>query len=879
MASTNGVWGIDIGHCALKALRCEYDADNQVLVATGFDYIEHPKILSQPDANPKQLIRDALAQFLERNDLKGDKVALSVPGQNGLARFFQPPPVDMKKLPEIVRFEARQQIPFPLDEVIWDYQLMGGASEVDGFLMEAEVGLFAMKRDQVYEALQPFLEADVEVHFIQLAPLCAYNFVAHNVLTEALESDVYDPDNPPESHVILNVGTDTTDLVVTNGFRVWQRNIPLGGNHFTKQLTKELKLTFAKAEHLKRNVREAEDAKVVIQAMRPVFNDLLTEVQRSIGFFQNIDRRAQIGGIIMMGNAVKLPGLQQYLAKNLGYEIVDVDQSAWASRLTGQDVLSAPQFKDNMHAYGICHGLCLQGLGQARLNTNLLPKEIITQRLIRSKKPWAVATAGALMLAFAVNFFFEYNEWYKVHPTMNRGETTWEQAMSEVSSVNDLSTKYDGEDKQRLQRLEELVALGKELSGNSDRRLLWLELLKAINRALPNNEDLAPTEVPDPKVVPITQRKDLHIEYIESKYLDDLALWFTPPVKRKYLEEIARLEGTLPPTTAEPADALPSLDPLPAPGAPAPAGPRPAGPTPTGPTPGGPTPGGPTPGAPAGPGPAAAPGAGAAPAPGGPAATATTGTAADEGATAAGDATGAAGAGPAAAVPATGVPAAGTAADAADPAAAGEVVGPTGPGWVIELKGYHYYNDDPETWAGTHVRDTLLKNLREQKIQLPTGPGRPPEEFTMKELGIDYVILAVETLIDKNHRIPNPYYEPPTRTPGVGPGMVPTLGGGLGGGLGGLAVPPPTVPATGAAGQDATAPANPQDNPPFFAAPKYTFVVQFCWQERLLNERMRAREQALMQEQLDGASDAQGAVDETAVPPAAATPPVTATGG
>jgi type IV pilus assembly protein PilM len=57
---------------------------------------------------------------------------LSVPGQSGLARFFEPPPVDMKKLPEIVKFEARQQIPFPLEEVIWDFQLMGGGERGRG---------------------------------------------------------------------------------------------------------------------------------------------------------------------------------------------------------------------------------------------------------------------------------------------------------------------------------------------------------------------------------------------------------------------------------------------------------------------------------------------------------------------------------------------------------------------------------------------------------------------------------------------------------------------------------------------------------------------------------------------------------------------------
>ncbi len=550
MAATSGVWGIDIGHCALKALRCEYDDQNQVLVATAFDYIEHPKILSQPDANPKELIQEAISQFLQRNSIKGDKVVISVPGQSGLVRFFEPPPVDMKKLPDIVRFEARQAIPFPLDEVIWDYQLMGGANEVDGFLMEAEVGLVAMKRDQVYESLEPFRQADVEINIVQLGPICTYNFVAHSLMTDTMQADIYDADNPPESFVIISMGTDTTDLVVTNGFRIWQRNMPIGGNHFTKQLTKELKLTFAKAEHLKRNVREAEDAKAVIQAMRPVFNDLLTEVQRSVGFFQNIERKAQIGGLIMLGNAVKLPGLQQYLAKNLGYELVNVDHERWSAKLAGQSVLSSPQFKENMHAFAVCYGLCLQGLNQAKFDTNLLPKEMLTERIIRAKKPWALATAAGLMLAFAINFFFEYNAWYKVHPTREQDGVTWETAMKEVDTVSSQFSKNEQEDASRVKRLEELVALGKELSGNSDRRILWMEMLKAINDALPRDPALAPGQILDPKVLPITQRKDIHIEYIESQYFTDLKTWFTEPIKRKYLEDLARSQGTAIPAAA-----------------------------------------------------------------------------------------------------------------------------------------------------------------------------------------------------------------------------------------------------------------------------------------------------------------------------------------
>src|SRR5215218_7058006 len=182
-----GVWGIDLGQCALKAIRLE-EEDGEVK-ATAFDYIEHPKILSQPDADPDQLTREALEKFLSRNNLRGDTVAISVPGQSGLARFVKLPPVEEKKIADIVRFEAKQQIPFNLDEVVWDYQKLGSGAVTDGFALETEIGLFAIKRDVVSRFLSHFKEVGVEVHLIQMAPLALCNFVAYDLLNKDVNSE------------------------------------------------------------------------------------------------------------------------------------------------------------------------------------------------------------------------------------------------------------------------------------------------------------------------------------------------------------------------------------------------------------------------------------------------------------------------------------------------------------------------------------------------------------------------------------------------------------------------------------------------------------------------------------------------------------------
>ena len=182
MAAPSGVWGIDVGQCGVKAIRLE-KIDGE-LTATAFDYIEYPKILTQPDADPDQLIREALEQFLSRNSIRGDMVVISVPGQSGLARFVKLPPVEEKKIADIVRFEAKQQIPFPLEEVVWDFQKLGSGEVTDGFAMGTEIGLFAIKRDMVFRYLQHFKDVDVEVHIVQMAPLALCNFVAYDLIAK-----------------------------------------------------------------------------------------------------------------------------------------------------------------------------------------------------------------------------------------------------------------------------------------------------------------------------------------------------------------------------------------------------------------------------------------------------------------------------------------------------------------------------------------------------------------------------------------------------------------------------------------------------------------------------------------------------------------------
>ena len=470
----------------LKAVRLEV-IDGEV-TATAFDYVEHPKILSQPDADPDQLTREALAKFLSRNTLRGDIVAISVPGQSGLARFVKLPPVEEKKIADIVKFEAKQQIPFNLDEVVWDYQKIGVSELADGFV-ETEIGLFAMKRDMVNRYLQHFKDVGVEVHIVQMAPLALCNFVAFDLLGKrGRQPRRRRAEGKKRCIVALDIGADSSNLVITDGARIiWQRPIPLGGNHFTRALTKDLKLTFAKAEHLKRNATKSPDLKKILASLKPVLNDFVGEVQRSLGYFTNTHRDAQIEYMIGLGNAFRLPGLQHFLAEKLQLEVRKLGKM---ERLTGDAVVSSPAFTENILSFAVAYGLALQGLKKTRLQTNLLPDEIRAERAVRGKKPWAVAAAALLMLglgALGFSYYLSFEAYGA--PVVAEAE---EKANDDAKTADANQTTFDDT---KAAALKEEEAVKSIIAGQAERKN-WLELNRYLfAEALPNPDgaNLSPT--------------------------------------------------------------------------------------------------------------------------------------------------------------------------------------------------------------------------------------------------------------------------------------------------------------------------------------------------------------------------------------------------
>jgi len=542
MARSPSAWGIDVGKCALKALRGRISPDNQrKFVAEAFDYVEYPMMLSQPEADPLELVRAALEEFTKRNDLRGTRVAVSVPGQLGLTKFIKLPPIESKKIADIVRYEARQQIPFPLEQVVWDWQRLAGGIEEGGFVIDAEVAIVAIKRDQVAKVLAPLEDVDVEVDVLQLSPLALANMVAFDQLPPAATAD---PEKPAPAAVLVSIGVDTSDLVITNGFKVWQRSLPMGGSSFTKALVKDMQLTFAKAENVKRNAVRAEDPRAVFAAMRPVFKDFATEVQRSINYYTGAEKTATIGRVLLAGNAAKLRGLADFVAKQLQVEVHRLDGYR---ALEGAAVVNAPTFRENRMAFGTAYGLALQGAGPAAVGTNLMPREILRDRLIAAKRPWAVAALASLLVACLASFAGLFLAWQTF------ADPGFEPAFARADAVTARSRTARATVDEKRQRREAAIARQRPLAELHERRFQSLDMLRAVEAALPRDDvGAVPADPAD--------RREIHVDSIDCQFYPDLSTWFAG-VSRAWRETHAVRVGDEPAEPEVRAEPEPDLDP------------------------------------------------------------------------------------------------------------------------------------------------------------------------------------------------------------------------------------------------------------------------------------------------------------------------------
>ncbi|NNM84793.1 MAG: type IV pilus assembly protein PilM [Phycisphaerales bacterium] len=463
MAGTQVAWGIDIGTTALKAMKLRREGDKLELLA--MDVIDHERFLTEVDVDRKEVVGQTLRKFLDRNPiLHREKVFVSSPGSTSFSRFVKLPPVDPKRIPDIVQFEAIQQIPFPLDQVNWDYQTFQSADSPD-----VEIGIFAIKKDLVTQLLNDFQLAGVTVHGVQISPLAVYNAM------------VYEGRLKDKGTIVLDIGADHTDLIIMDQGRLWLRTINLGGNSFTEALAKSFLQSFRRAEELKKNAPTSKYPRQIFQAMRPTFADMVQEIQRSIGYYNSGHRESKLEQIVGMGNPLRLSNLQKYLSQYLGMEVNRLDG---LTKVQAEARLAAG-LSDQILSMPVAYGLALQGVGLAAISTNLLPIEIARQMLWREKYGW-FAVAASLFVAgslLAGGRYYMDSSSFKSgvdNPRLQADQQVIAKSIAMQNRFNSVSDTY----KPNLHEIQSLMGINRQ-------QPVWPEIIAALMNSLPQADAAA----------------------------------------------------------------------------------------------------------------------------------------------------------------------------------------------------------------------------------------------------------------------------------------------------------------------------------------------------------------------------------------------------
>ncbi|MFA5795183.1 MAG: type IV pilus assembly protein PilM [Candidatus Brocadiia bacterium] len=368
-----GVWGIDVSKSSIKAVRLQPDKEGNIEL-TNIEIIEYTPSESRDEASLDQEIRIAVNTLVSRNKFKKDIVAVSLPGHAIFNRFVKIPPVNRDRIDSVIKYEAQQHIPFPIEEVIWVYQVIENNYRPD---QEIDVVFFAIKKEVVDQFLALMSVSNLSVDIVQFAPVALYNFAMHQMPLVFSK----------EGMVIIDMGANNSDLVLVEGNRFWIRNLPIVGNTITKSIQDKLEVSYADAERLKTTTTagQTQEAAKIFGAIQSVLKDLASEIHRSIGFYKSLvsGRTVNFKNLVLAGNATKMIYFEEFLSQRLQ---LAVSKLSTLNHIDVSEKVDKVILDKNLPSLGVAFGLSLQALGLTPSRINLMPPELIRVKTISRKK-------------------------------------------------------------------------------------------------------------------------------------------------------------------------------------------------------------------------------------------------------------------------------------------------------------------------------------------------------------------------------------------------------------------------------------------------------------------------------------------------------------
>jgi type IV pilus assembly protein PilM len=392
MARAERILAIDIGATSIKIGEFEYSG-REAVTLVNFDYREYEEELT--DSSRSVVVAGLLRQMIVENNFGARRVLLSISGQSAFTRFVRLPPFsdDQTRIRQIVEFEARQNVPFPMDEVIWDYQLVAGTDSED-----IDVMFVVIKNDIVEQMTGAVQAVGLEPLLVDVAPAACYNAARANRVGQE------------ECSMILNIGGRSTNLLFADGGRIFARTIPIAGHSITQQIGKEFGIGFAEAEELKRRhgfvalggayaEPESETAAAVSKIIRNVMARLHGEINRSISVYRAQQKGNRPLKLYLTGGSSTMTYTDHFFAEKLRMEVEYLNPFGVVQ--LGPN-LDRARLEEVAHMFSEVIGLGLRYRMSCPIEVSLVPESITRQQTLRRKKPYLMMSMIFFVLIIAV---------------------------------------------------------------------------------------------------------------------------------------------------------------------------------------------------------------------------------------------------------------------------------------------------------------------------------------------------------------------------------------------------------------------------------------------------------------------------------------------
>jgi type IV pilus assembly protein PilM len=306
--------GLDIGSSAVKAIELKAAGKGYKVTAFGSEPVP-PDSISDGAIIDASAVAESIRRLFESRGIKTREVAASLSGNAVIVKKISVPVMTDAELAEAIQWEAEQYIPFDIQDVNLDYQILdrgdpaAGGSTMDVLLVAAKKEKIADYTGVIAQAGRTALVVDVDAFALQNAYEANYGCDHSSVV------------------VLMNAGASATNINILHGEQsVFTRDISIGGNAYTEALQRELNLPYEAADALKRGHAidgpSYDDARPVLRA---VTENVMLEIQKTFDFFKATSFAEKIDRIVLSGGASRAEAFSDLLADRFELPVTPFD--------------------------------------------------------------------------------------------------------------------------------------------------------------------------------------------------------------------------------------------------------------------------------------------------------------------------------------------------------------------------------------------------------------------------------------------------------------------------------------------------------------------------------------------------------------------------